>query len=77
MAERVDVPIVASGGCGTVDHIYDVLTAGQASAALAASVFHYQDYSIPEVKEYLRQRGVVVRHYEHAEHGGHSTGGEG
>ena len=77
VAARVDVPIVASGGCGTVDHIYDVLTVGQASAALAASVFHYQDYSIPEVKEYLRQRGVVVRPYEHAECGGHSAGGEG
>ena len=70
VAARVDVPIVASGGCGTVEHIYDVLTEGQASAALAASVFHYQDYSIPEVKAYLRERGVVVREYEHAEHRG-------
>ena len=61
MAERVDVPIVASGGCGSDEHIYQVLTAGKASAALAASIFHYGDYSIPEVKNFLKQRGVVVR----------------
>ena len=64
VAERVTVPIVASGGCGTVEHIYDVLTEGQASAALAASVFHFQDYTIPEVKAYLRERGVIVRDYD-------------
>ena len=63
VAELVEVPIVASGGCGTVDHIYDVLTEGQASAALAASIFHYEVYSIPEVKRQLADRGVVVRHY--------------
>ena len=61
VAERVDVPIVASGGCGSDEHIYQVLTAGKASAALAASIFHYGDYSIPEVKNFLKQRGVVVR----------------
>ena len=66
VAERVQVPIVASGGCGTVEHIYDVLTEGQASAALAASIFHFQDYSIPEVKAYLRGRGVVVRDYDNS-----------
>ena len=61
VAERVDVPIVASGGCGSDEHIYQVLTEGKASAALAASIFHYSDYSIPEVKNFLKQRGVVVR----------------
>ena len=61
VAERVDVPIVASGGCGTTEHIFEVLTTGQASAALAASIFHYQVYSIPEVKTYLASRGVTVR----------------
>jgi len=61
VAERVDVPIVASGGCGTTEHIFEVLTTGQASAALAASIFHYQVYSIPEVKTYLAARGVTVR----------------
>jgi len=66
VAERVQVPIVASGGCGTVEHIYEVLTEGQASAALAASIFHFQDYSIPQVKAYLRERGVVVRDYDNS-----------
>ena len=63
VAERVDVPLVASGGAGTTEHIYQVLTEGQASAALAASIFHFEDYSIPEVKTYLSDRGVTVRHY--------------
>ncbi|MFH1571922.1 MAG: imidazole glycerol phosphate synthase subunit HisF [Gemmatimonadota bacterium] len=63
VAERVDVPIVASGGAGSIEHIYQVLTEGRASAALAASIFHFQVYSIPEVKNYLAERGVVVRHY--------------
>ena len=61
VADRVEVPIVASGGCGNTDHIYQVLTAGQASAALAASIFHFGDYTIPEVKKYLKERSVVVR----------------
>jgi cyclase len=63
VAERVDVPLVASGGAGTIEHIYQVLTVGQASAALAASIFHFQVYSIPEVKTYLSDRGVPVRHH--------------
>ena len=61
VAERVDVPIVASGGCGGPEHMYQVLAEGKASAALAASIFHYQQYSIPEVKRYLAQRNVLVR----------------
>jgi len=61
VAARVDVPIVASGGAGDLEHIYQVLTEGRASAALAASVFHYGVYTIPQVKSYLRSRGVVVR----------------
>jgi cyclase len=61
VAEKVDVPIVASGGCGSAEHIYQVLTEGRASAALAASIFHYGDYAIPQVKDFLKQRGVVVR----------------
>ncbi|MEE3259449.1 MAG: HisA/HisF-related TIM barrel protein, partial [Candidatus Latescibacterota bacterium] len=61
VARRVEVPIVASGGAGNLDHIHEVLTTGEASAALAASIFHYQTYSIPEVKDFLRERGVVVR----------------
>ena len=61
VAERTEVPIVASGGCGSDEHIYEVLTEGKASAALAASIFHFGDYSIPDVKKFLQSRGVVVR----------------
>ncbi len=64
VAGRVGVPIVASGGAGTLEHIHEVLTEGQASAALAASIFHFEVYTIPRVKEYLAERGVTVRHYE-------------
>lgn len=61
VAERVDVPIVASGGAGGPEDMYEVLSRGKASAALAASIFHYKQYSIPEVKTYLAERGVPVR----------------
>ena len=61
VAERVDVPIVASGGCGGPEHMVDVLDQGKASAALAASIFHFRQYSIPDVKRYLADRGVLVR----------------
>ena len=61
VARRVEVPIVASGGAGNLEHIYEVLTEGKASAALAASIFHFGHYSIPEVKDFLEERGVVVR----------------
>jgi len=61
VADRVDVPIVASGGCGGPDHMLDVLQDGHASAALAASIFHYEQHSIPEVKQYLLDRGVLMR----------------
>lgn len=64
VAGRVGVPIVASGGAGKLEHIHEVLTEGQASAALAASIFHFEVYTIPRVKEYLAERGVTVRHYE-------------
>ncbi|MCS7137204.1 MAG: imidazole glycerol phosphate synthase subunit HisF [Candidatus Caldarchaeum sp.] len=61
VAESVDIPVIASGGAGKPQHLYEVLTAGKADAALAASIFHYGEYSIAEVKQYLRERGVVVR----------------
>ena len=61
ITERVRVPVVASGGCGNPEHIYQVLTEGKASAALAASIFHFGEYTIPQVKEYLKARGVVIR----------------
>lgn len=61
IVERINIPLIASGGAGKLEHFYDVLTDGGASASLAASIFHYQEYSIRQVKEYLRERGVPVR----------------
>ncbi|MDD5900155.1 MAG: imidazole glycerol phosphate synthase subunit HisF [Lachnospiraceae bacterium] len=61
IAEAVSVPVIASGGAGTKEHFYDALTEGKADAALAASLFHYKELEINEVKEYLRGRGVSVR----------------
>ena len=61
VSEPVQVPGIASGGAGELEHFYDVLTAGKADAVLAASVFHYKKFSIRQVKEYLRSRGVEVR----------------
>ena len=61
VADAVSVPVVASGGCGGVDHMAEVLTAGRASAALAASIFHYGEVRIPEAKAELLRKGVEVR----------------
>jgi len=58
---NVSIPVIASGGAGTVEHFYDALTEGGADAALAASLFHYKELEISEVKEYLRKQGVSVR----------------
>ena len=60
-AECVSVPVIASGGAGTKDHFYDALTEGKADAALAASLFHYKELEIMDVKRYLADRGVSVR----------------
>jgi len=61
VSEMVHVPVIASGGAGTLEHLYDALTTGKADAVLAASIFHYREYSIKKVKEYLAGRGVPVR----------------
>ncbi len=61
IAEAVSIPVIASGGAGTPEHFYEALTAGKADAALAASLFHYKELEIREVKEYLRGKGVSVR----------------
>ena len=61
IAEVVSVPVIASGGAGTKAHFYDALTEGKADAALAASLFHYKELEINDVKGYLRDRGVSVR----------------
>ncbi len=61
IADAVSIPVIASGGAGTAGHFYEALTDGRADAALAASLFHYKELEIREVKEYLRDRGVPVR----------------
>ncbi len=59
--DALGIPVIASGGAGNMEHILEVFTLAKAQAALAASIFHYQEYSIPQVKEYLKKRGVNVR----------------
>ncbi|MEW6269487.1 MAG: imidazole glycerol phosphate synthase subunit HisF [Thermodesulfobacteriota bacterium] len=61
VADAVEVPVIASGGAGTLEHLYDALAEGHASAVLAASIFHYEEHSIRHCKEYLRGRGIPVR----------------
>ena len=61
IADAVNVPVIASGGAGEPSHFFEALTAGKADAALAASVFHYGNYPIPLVKQYLKRYGVEVR----------------
>jgi len=61
VAAAVDVPVIASGGVGTLDHLYDGLTTGAADAVLAASIFHFGDYNIAEAKRFLAAQGVPVR----------------
>ena len=61
VAEQVSIPVIASGGAGTLEHFKEALTVGKADAALAASLFHYKELEIKEVKEYLQKEGVSVR----------------
>jgi len=61
LSETVNVPVIASGGAGNLDHVYDALTAGKADAALAASIFHYGTYTVQIAKEFLKNKGVAVR----------------
>ena len=61
IAENVTIPVIASGGAGNMEHFYDALTQGKADAALAASLFHYKELEISDLKKYLAQRGVSVR----------------
>jgi cyclase len=57
----VKIPVIASGGAGNLEHLYDALTKGKADAVLAASIFHYREYSVGEAKRYLKEKGVEVR----------------
>ena len=61
VSEAVTVPVIASGGAGTLDHLYEACSKGKASAVLAASIFHFGEYSIKETKQYLAKKGVSVR----------------
>jgi cyclase len=61
VADRVNIPVIASGGAGTAEHFYEVFTRGKADAGLAASIFHYKELTVQGVKDYLRQKGVEVR----------------
>ena len=61
VADRVEVPVIASGGAGTVEHLYEAFTIGKADAALAASIFHFREISVAEAKSYLSGRGISVR----------------
>lgn len=61
VADAVTIPVIASGGAGTLDHLYEALVVGGADAALAASIFHFREYAIEDAKTYLRGRGVPVR----------------
>jgi cyclase len=62
ISETVNIPVIASGGCGTPEHIYDAFVDGKADAALAASIFHYKEYPVGAVKAYLKERGIPVRY---------------
>jgi len=61
VAEGVAIPVTASGGAGTLEHLYQGVTEGKASAVLAASIFHFGEISIPQAKQYLKERGINVR----------------
>ena len=58
---KLNIPVIASGGGGTIEHFRDALTIGKADAVLAASVFHYGKYTVSEVKEYLSQNNIPIR----------------
>jgi cyclase len=61
VSTSVHIPVIASGGAGTLEHLYEGFTLGHADAALAASIFHFRQFSIREAKQYLRDRGIEVR----------------
>lgn len=61
ISENANIPIIASGGAGTMEHFYDVFTSGKADAGLAASIFHFKEIGIPELKHYLKEKGVTMR----------------
>jgi len=61
VADRIPIPVIASGGVGTLEHLYEGIATGHAEAVLAASIFHFGDHTVGEAHAYLRQRGIAVR----------------
>jgi imidazole glycerol-phosphate synthase subunit HisF len=61
ISEAVSIPVIASGGAGTLNHMAEVLTTGKADAVLAASIFHFRDYQVADVKKFLKKKGIAVR----------------
>ncbi|MFZ1849554.1 MAG: HisA/HisF-related TIM barrel protein, partial [Ruminococcus bromii] len=61
VSEKVNIPVIASGGAGALEHFYDAFTEGKADAVLAASLFHFGEIPIPELKKYLNKKGIPVR----------------
>lgn len=61
VSDSLSIPVIASGGAGNLEHLYEGLSKGKADAVLAASIFHYQEYTIKEAKEYLKKKGIVIR----------------
>jgi imidazole glycerol-phosphate synthase subunit HisF len=61
VSDVVTIPVIASGGAGTLEHLYEALAKGKADAVLAASIFHFKEYTIRQAKEFLKNRGVEVR----------------
>jgi cyclase len=61
VAEETNIPVIASGGAGKLEHIYEALVSGKADAALAASIFHYKEYTVGDIKKYLKKKGINIR----------------
>ena len=61
VSEKVGIPVIASGGAGKAEHFYDAFTKGKADAVLAASLFHFNELPVPELKKYLNEKGIPVR----------------
>jgi cyclase len=61
ISDAVPVPVIASGGVGNLQHLVDGVTEGRADAVLAASIFHFREYTVPQAKEFMRARGIEVR----------------
>jgi cyclase len=61
IAEQASIPVIASGGVGRLEHLYEGLVFGKADAVLAASIFHYREFTIQQVKAFLKEKGVIVR----------------